>query len=536
MNPPASVAQKKNFIAVFILGLVVLFAPVCFILLQVLNYTHGTFMYPYDDTFIHLTIADNLIHKHNWGINGNEFASASSSILYTLILAFVRLFSTSVMVPFIVNCAAGIAILITIQVWLRKERIYFPGQGVIISTVIFITPLPLLIISGMEHTLQCLFSFLFIFYFSDWLGKTKSLKNEKIPLKIFLFSVLTTAIRYEGLFLIAIACCLLLAYKKIYQGFILGAVAVLPVVLFGIVSLSKGNYFLPNSVLVKSGSFDFTPFQFAYNIIFDKLVYAKNGMAALATQRLIIAIPLLYFLFKKYLKPSYFFVLIFLFVAAILQLSFASTGYLYRYEAYLFLSFTVIFLVLFYQYGKYIFTELDSLFSKFIAFALAFFLFFPVVLRSATALEKAAQGCKNIYDQQFQMAIFTKKYYNKSNIALNDIGAVSYFTKARIADLWGLANIEVTRSKKEHSWTPDFLDSLCRQKKVELAIIYDSWFSDSLTKKWDKVATWQIQNNVICGDSIVSFYSLKPFSKDLLKQRLKQFEPQLPPTVGVKYY
>lgn len=518
------------------LGLAVLFVPVSLIVWKVLRYTHGVFMYPYDDTFIHLRIADNLT-KGSWGINENEFSSASSSILYTLVLAFARFFSNSVVVPFVINILAGVIIVVALHLWLKKHQVNSLGQTFIIALAVFFTPLPLLIVSGMEHTLQCLFSFLFIFYFSDWLAQNKDLRKEKLPLNIFLFAVLASTIRYEGLFLIAIACFLLLVHKKIFQAFTLGFIAVLPLIVYGFISVSKGSYFLPNSVLVKSGSFAYGgPLRFVYEILFDKLWYARNGMAAMATQRLMIAIPLLYFFFRKYLNPSYFFILVFLLLATLLQLSFASTGYLYRYEAYLFFCFIIIIPVLFYKYGRYILNDLTTTVSKIIALALSFFLFFPVIIRSITALDKADQGCINIYDQQYQMAKFTKQFYNQSNIALNDIGAISYYTNAIVVDLWGLANIEVTKSKKQHYWTPDFLDSLCKTKKVELAIVYDSWFSDSLTKRWNKAATWQIQNNVICGDDTISFYSLNGLSKDSLQQQLKTYETQLPPSVLVKYY
>jgi hypothetical protein len=159
-----------------------------------------------------------------------------------------------------------------------------------------------------------------------------------------------------------------------------------------------------------------------------------------------------------------------------------------------------------------------------------------VVLRGTTALDKAAQACINIYEQQYQMAIFTNRYYNQSTVALNDIGAVGYFTDTKIVDLWGLASVEVARSRKQHYWTPEFLDSLCKANKVEMAIIYDVWFSDLLTKKWNKAATWQIQNNVICGDSFVSFYTIDSSAKNTLQQRLRSFEARLPPSVTVKYY
>jgi hypothetical protein len=217
-------------------------------------------------------------------------------------------------------------------------------------------------------------------------------------------------------------------------------------------------------------------------------------------------------------------------------LSFAATGYLYRYEAYLFFCLAVITPVLFYKYGRYVLVDLKSAVSRIIAVAMMFFLVFPVVIRCATALNKADQGCINIFDQQYQMAMFVKRYYNNATIALNDIGSVSYYTNASIVDLWGLANNDVTRSKKLHYWTGDFLDSLCRAKQVDLAIIYESWFPDLLAQRWTKAATWQIQNNVICGDSIVSFYSLDGAMKNQLQQQLKEFANQLPATVIVKYY
>lgn len=528
--------QKAGPSWLFGFGLLALFIPILLIVRNVLHYTHGIFMYPYDDTFIHLTIADNLL-KGNWGINKNEFASASSSVFYTLILTAFRFFSNSTIVPFVVNCLAGVITLVTLHLWLRKHLINYFAQGAIFLLVIFFTPLPLMIISGMEHTLQCLFSFLFVFYFSDWLEATNRSGRKSLTLKILLLAILVSTIRYEGLFLIAIACLFLLIYKKFVSAMVLATVSLTPLLIFGFISVWHGNYFLPNSVLVKSGSFNYSnPLQMVYDIVFERLIYARNGMAALATQRLLIILPLLYLLFKKYLRPSYFFILIFLFGATILQLSFASTGYMYRYEAYLFFCFMIILPVIFNKYGKQVLTLLDFLIPQVFALAMVFFLFFPVVLRSATALNKTSQACINIYDQQYQMAVFIKKYYNQSTIALNDIGAVGYYTNAKIVDLWGLASMEVTKSKKQHYWSPQFLDALSRANQVQMAIIYDSWFDSFLTKNWDKAASWKIQSNVIAGDSIISFYTLNPSSKNILQQRLKAFERQLPSSVAVKYY
>jgi hypothetical protein len=258
-------------------------------------------------------------------------------------------------------------------------------------------------------------------------------------------------------------------------------------------------------------------------------------MAALATQRWLIVLPLAYLVFRKYMKLSYSLILIFLIAGIFLHLSLAATGTLYRYEAYLFFSSIVIMGLLFCKYGKEIWTAQRMQF-RFLFGLLLFFLFFPIALRGVTAIARTGQASINIFDQQYQMAQFSKKYYYNSTIAANDIGALAYFTNATIVDLWGLATIDVTKSKKKGYWTPRFLDSLCRAKDVKIAMVYDSWFSDSLTRHWKKAATWQIQNNIICGDDIVSFYSLDTLGKAALYKNLKAFQSLLPSSVEVKYY
>ena len=60
------------------------------------------------------------------------------------------------------------------------------------------------------------------------------------------------------------------------------------------------------------------------------------------------------------------------------------------------------------------------------------------------------------------MGQFLQRYYNNETIAANDIGAVSYFSNAGVLDLWGLANIEIARSRKNGYWNPEFVDSISR--------------------------------------------------------------------------
>ncbi|HEV7622164.1 MAG TPA: hypothetical protein VGO09_10535 [Flavisolibacter sp.] len=536
-----SATAKKEQVIVFVLAILATFIPVAVIELKVLHYTSGFFIYPLDDTFIHMQLARNLAIHHTWGININQFGSASSSLFYTTLLAVCfSLFNVHTIIPFIINCIAGILLLIVIQKWLVRQAINLKGQLIIIGLIIFLTPLPTLIMSGMEHTLQCLFSLLFIISFSDWLNEYgEQTKQLKINARVIIYGFLTVAIRYEGMFIIAIAILILLWRRNIRQAVLLGFISFLPVIVFGIYSISKGGFFLPNSVLVKSETIQLSIhglIKFISGILIEKLTFSRAGIAPLAIQRLLILLPLIYLIFRNKLRVNgkYFIILVIVFGCTVLHMALAATGWFYRYEAYLVLLGTLIISFLIIKFFDRVYLgEIKA--TQIVTLILFFFLSFPLLLRSLTAFSKAPRSCINIYEQQLQMSRFSKRYYNTDVIAANDIGAVSFYTDARILDLWGLANNEVAKSRKLNYWTPDFLDSLSKAKNASIAIVYDKWFSDSLLKRWSKVATWQIQNNVVCGDSIVSFYSIDSSKKSSLKANLLNYQSHLPSDVKVTY-
>jgi hypothetical protein len=546
----------KNFFSpklVLILAIAAAGLSVAVIEYYVLRRTNGTFTYPLDDTFIHMALAKNLAFYGNWGIGPQDFASASSSVLYSLLLAgLFKLFSAHIILPFLLNCVVGIILMISVQRWLWKENITGGTQLVILLAVVFFAPVPILIICGMEHTLQCLFSFLFVFEFSRWLEGSTATKDAKweLPWRVVFYGLMVIFVRYEGLFLVGIACLILAWHRKMALAFRLGFISVLPVLVFGIYSVSKGSYFLPNSVLLKSGGLRLSVsgvLQFLNDIFVQKLTVVRTddiaagtprpGISLLATQRLLMILPLVWLVFLKYIRQrvAYGYILGILLACTILQLCFASTGWLYRYEAYLVFCTAVIVSVLVCKYGMELIREKGAGVCWMLA-VLVFALGFPLVLRSVAAFSKTGRACVNIYQQQYQMGQFLHTYYDRDVTAANDIGAVSYFTGGSNIDLWGLGNINVARSRKKGYWTPEFLDSLCRKDGAATAVLYEKWFSDSLLQRWTKVATWQIRDNVICGDDTVSFYAIGDGKGPELKNNLREFEKRLPAGVVVKYY
>lgn len=525
-----------------VLPLAVLFLslPILVIAYQVARSSGGTFMYPLDDPFIHMTVAKTLALHGTWGIAPGEFESASSSVGYTLLLAgLFRLFSVQAYLPFLINFIAAVAVLAVVDKRLRKEQVLPFGRLIILLAIIVLVPLPTLAITGMEHTLQCLFSFLFIMEFADWLAAADEDRGRKFPPVLYLYALLACLVRYEGAFLVGISCLLLLYKRRVPAAFLLGFAGALPIVVFGLYSIRQGSYFLPNSVLLKSDGARLSLrglAGFFFQTVEQKLTISLAGIATTVTQHLLIILPLTYLLLAEPMKKArrYSYIFLMLIVATVLQLTLAATGWFYRYEAYLVLCAVYMLLLLSYRYKAELMPKLRHypLAAGFLLFAL----FLPMAYRSAAAYSKASRACLNIYDQQYQMAKFLHKYYDNQVIAVNDIGAVSYFKKEKNLDLWGLADIRVARSKKENHCTPDFLDSLCRSEKAKVAIVFDSWFSDSLLCKWNKVATWTIPDNVICQDSTVSFYAIDKEETGELRSHLQQYQPSLPYGVHARYF
>ncbi len=518
------------------------FIPVMILEMQA-HQLNGSFIYPVDDTFIHMQLARNIALNSTWGINSHEFSSASSSLLYTLLLASLfRIFSGSMILPLVVNSIAAIILLYSIHQWLIKQQLNVWWHLVVLLAVVFFTPLPIMVISGMEHTLQCLFSFLFLFHGADWIATRMQQpdSNRHVPWNLLIYACLVTAIRYEGLFLVAVFCLALLYFKQTRWAFLIGSAGLLPVVLFGIYSLSKGSYFLPNSVLIKSEEvslFGNGVSHFFTTLLVDKLTLMKPGITLLATQRLLLLLPLTYLMLQNN-RPlnSYSLIVVLLFAVVILHLGLAATGKFYRYEAYLILcSILIISTASVQNVGVYFHST--TFLTRIVSFLFLFFLLMPVVLRSTAAFSKARQACINIYEQQYQMASFLRSYYPSTTIAANDIGAVSFFTKCEVIDLWGLGSIEVTKSRKNNVWSAHFLDSFSRKRNTKLAIIYDSWFHPTPGNFWTKIGSWKIENNVVCGDDMVCFYAIDSTIVNEMKNNFRSYSrDKLPRTVQVTYY
>ena len=559
---PLSRTQASRY-AVLSLAIAALLLPIAWIEHSVLQYTHGVMTYPLDDTFIHMAVAKNLAFEKVWGITRYSFESASSSLLYTILLAATfSVFGAHVIIPLVINLLAAILLLAILQQWLIRQGLSLLNQFFVLLAVIYLTPLPVLVISGMEHTLQFLFCFLFISSFSAAAARATPAINGvavpattdrtaapaapagatagKLPWQVYLYGLLMVATRYESLAIIGLAGLILLVQRRWMAVLWLGLISIAPVVLFGLISLSKGSYLLPNSVLLKSGAPPLTFAGLSYfftHVFFQKLFFPTQGYNLMAAQRLLLILPVFYLLFLGTLRrhPKYRNMLLILMGATLAHLAFSFYCAYPRYEAYLIGCSTVILCAIAAKHGREVLAgELGK--AVWLTAALLFTLAAPVGFRAIASFRLAGQACENVYDQQYQMARFVHQYYNNTPLAFNDIGAISYFSDGQKLDLYGIGSIEVAKSKKQNTWTAGWADSLSKRDRIKIAIVYDSWFWPALLHHWSKIASWRIYNNVGAAEDSVSFYAVDTAGGLLLRKNLQAWQPSLPKGVGVRIY
>ncbi|MCX6741319.1 MAG: hypothetical protein NTY61_02900 [Candidatus Parcubacteria bacterium] len=225
------------------------------------------------------------------------------------------------------------------------------------------------------------------------------------------------------------------------------------------------------------------------------------------------------------------------FLTAILNLPLGRWGWFYRYEAYSLvmglvvagISLALIFKFLYRRRSK-IKIILDTTICLLLVVILV-----NSIWRAVMSFALTPIATTNIYQQQYQMGLFVKRFYSGRVVAIHDIGAVDYFSEPRIMDLAGLANIEIAKLRLQERYSASQMDALAKKNRVEVALVYDSWFMDKGTSAlpafWIKVGRWKIRHNVVCGDDTVSFYAVSPEAKDELINNLKSFARDLPPDV-----
>ncbi len=493
-----------------------------------LRKTAGVFCYPLDDTFIHMAVAKNQALHGIWGVSINEWVSTSSSPLFTGMLTILyKLFGLSVYAPFILGVAGALLIAAAMQLELnRHTTLSSLHQTLCMIGALFLGAVPSLAALGMEHTFQIAFTLLFVYGYASVIAVKEDSYQQILVTALWGACMVFT--RYENAFVVAGVCGLLFIQGRYKATFIIGIISAIPILLFGMYAVSQGGMFIPNSIQIKARG--------TWKQLLNGGVAMLEASASISGL-LVLALFVIINKFRQQQLDRSFHVLAVFVVSGLLHSVFGGFGWFYRYEAYLIVLASFQLLVIFFEWYK---QRSRTVNRQYILLGMvAILLTFNLPLRGLNALRNFGRSTYNIYEQQYQMGLFVKKYYDHQTIAANDIGAISYLADIHTLDLWGLGNNEVTIARKGNYWNSEFLQSLVLKNKTPIAIVYESWFDKALTGNWKKVGTWEVSYAFMLGDTKVSFYAIDPANDVViatLKENLRLFNRTLPADVKAEVF
>jgi hypothetical protein len=508
-----------------------------FILVRTLTWTHGHIAYTLDDPEIHLAVARNLVRHGTWGVSPGVYESASSSPLWTLLLApFVWVFgSHSQPVPFVLNLIAAAWLLYRFSaIAIVNVRRDYGGWLLLALLPVIVLYLPTLAFIGMEHTLHAVIT-LETLLLLDALGRD-GYTSRRLGILAALLAI-GTATRLEGAF-VAGGCvaAFVLVFGRRFVGdtaaqwpvarrtraAAVAAVAGLtPFVAVGAVNIAFGQTFLPNSVVAKtalSGTSGYLP-SFSE---FAKRVHAD----AFVTFCLVVALGYLVAVWYGRAHGHAPFAIAFA-VTVVLHFVFADMGWYARYQEYMVIAGAYLLLSLAVEHLR-----LEWRNVVFVGLAIA------IVLMStprAALTRRTALSNSNTYRQPYQIGRFLGHYYGGRAIAINDLGYSAWFHDGPVVDFVGLGTHEVIDQREHGGLNPQFLRKLAREHHVAVIVVFRNWYADVLPPEWVAVAGWEPGQRRVFTLGDMTFFAPDQRSAEQLRRNLRQFQPELPAGTHPKF-
>lgn len=490
------------------------------------------YIYPLDDVYIHLALARNFADLGVWSVNTSGFDSASSSILYTLLLGFlIKIFGNWEYYPLMINVVFGYLTIYGVYRYFKG----FYGKQELKWALFLLLPFSLLYVMaliGMEHILHMFLMVMAIYFIHKNVKSDFAIKNFFVLLVIVFFLAI---VRFESMFFTVSLGFALFLKSKFKKGILVLISGFLPILIFGLISQNQGGYFFPNSVMIK-GSFPADQ-----HFLYSSLQLILKGIVLNSSFYKCFFFPfllILIYLFKKYKAAGLKVLLqsetliITIVCTSILQSLFAFLKY--RYENYLMIAILVVIIPLIVELTKDIsIKKMRFSFLKWLTLGCITIVIVISGYRFGFHHVRLKMSSKGINDQQVEMSRFLGMNYKGEKVVANDIGAISYFSHVQLLDLVGLGSTEVAHIKVEYKHQPKkefesnykkFISQFVAENNYRVAVVYPEWFPGALPSNWIPVASWVIKDGSY-GPAIprVVFYALNSSEVVPLQTKLSNF-------------
>lgn len=482
----------------------------------ILVWLDGHLVYVLDDAAIHLSIGDRLAHDGTWGVAPGHFESASSSPLWTVLVAGALLVAgpAAQWVPLVLNVAAGVGV-----VWMlaRHQAVIEPARrrpidaAVTVLLVTVVLFLPGLALVGMEHTLHVALVLAVVAVVHRW-ALDRPAPSLAVACALLALATLT---RFETAFVAAgLATALIVVDRRAHlrRAVALSAASGVPIVAFGLANRALGGGWLPNSILAKgqatgqSSSDGTGPVDIHNRLMEDPLLLLLVAMAViyllLRGRRSTAAVPA-----------------IALVVAAPVHAALADVGWYDRYQAYLIAIGVYVLLA--------VLAEVPAPLRRRAMVAVCAL----ALLGGATKANlhvKAPLAADDMYRQQYQAGLFVDRYYDGQPIATDQLGYISYFHGGPITDFAGLGDREVLEAPDDESHS-ELWPRLAAERGFRVAVLYDKAAAFRVPREWVRAGEWRISTEPITGVSQrLQFFATVPEEVGPLQDHLRDFEDDLP--------
>lgn len=504
--------------------------PTLILILMTLMKTGGTWEYALDDVYIHLAMSEQL-WQGGYGVNAGEYASASSSILYSYILAPFSPFSFHSYWPLVVGLLALIASAILWARVLTEASIFAtpPMQWAILALA-GLGPMFLgwnsMALIGMEHMLHVLVTLMAL------LGLLRFARDGHIGWLLVFGIVLNPLLRFEGMAITVVASAVVFFAGRRLAGVGLLLAACVPLGAHFALMGQLGLDMLPNSVNAKAAITgggegltevtSWTKARFAFLIT----VSSPSGRMLLIT--LLVALIGLW-LARGHIRGVYRLIGVALVLAVAGHAFLGQSIWFYRYEVYVW-TFAVGAGAVLVSHIRFNSAQL----SKFVPTLFVLAVLYGGAHYPAVAFNYIPSGGAAIFAQQRQMSHFIEDHW-KAPVAVNDLGHVAYRNPHYVLDLWGLASAEALDARLRGS-DPMWADKLAKRYDVGAAVIYKTWLGKHVPDTWIEVA--QLRLNIplaTLGSDVVSVFAVQPDQVAPLKDALAAFAPRLPGTASLEF-
>jgi hypothetical protein len=177
---------------------------------------------------------------------------------------------------------------------------------------------------------------------------------------------------------------------------------------------------------------------------------------------------------------------------------------------------------------------ISSWLGRGIAPALALLLLVPLLadVREGLLASAEIEGARNTWLEEVQTAEFIRLYYPKDAVIVNDLGAVTYYTEARILDLVGLGDIEPVRIMRHAAYTSRDVTAWTAPHQPKAAILQLGWgvVGPLIPPEWVRVAVVEVPPH----RHRVGFFAVDPKQAWTLRASVEQHFGELAPTLGYR--